>query len=138
MTNTIEMEDLMHLKLFESITKIPTQYTFDYNNIIFFCVPKSKVSQAIGKQAINAKRISSISKKRIRILSLPQEEKDTKKFIQSIVDPVEFNDLEIKENEIILTAGNQSKAALLGRGKRRLKEMEKIVKDYFHKSFKIV
>ncbi len=138
MTNTIEMEDLMHLKLFESVTKISTRYTFIYNNTLFFCVLKKDLSKAIGKDAANVKKINFIAKKRVRILALPTEEKDIKKFIESIVSPIEFSELEIKQNEIILTAGSQSKAALLGREKRRLKEMEKIIRDYFKKSFRIV
>jgi len=128
----------MHLKLFESVTKISTRYTFMYNNTLFFCVPKNYLSKAIGKDASNVKRINSISKKRVRILPLPRDEKDIKKFIEAIVSPVDFSDLEIKSNEVVLTAGNQSKAALLGREKRRFKEMEKIVRDYFKKSFRIV
>lgn len=138
MANTIEMEDLMNLKLFEKVTKISTRFTFTYNNILFFCVPKRNLSRAIGPGAANIKRLNALSKKRIRMLPLPTEEKDIQKFIESIVSPVEFSGLEIKENEIILTAGSQSKAALLGREKRRLKEMEKIVRDYFKKSFKII
>jgi len=138
MANTIEMEDLMHLKLFESVTKISTRHTFVYNNTLFFCVPKKDLSKAIGKEAANVKKINFIAKKRVRILALPTGENDIKKFIESIVSPIEFSELEIKPNEIILTAGNQSKAALLGREKRRLKEMEKIIKDYFKKSFRII
>lgn len=128
----------MHLKLFESVTKISTRYTFIYNNTLFFCVLKKDLSKAIGKDAANVKKINFIAKKRVRILALPTEEKDIKKFIESIVSPIEFSELEIKQNEIILTAGSQSKAALLGREKRRLKEMEKIIRDYFKKSFRIV
>src|SRR5574344_19435 len=98
MTNTIEMEDLMHLKLFESVTKISTRHTFIYNNTLFFCVPKKDLSKAIGKEAANVKKINFIAKKRVRILALPTGEKDIKKFIESIVSPIEFSELEIKQN----------------------------------------
>ena len=101
-------------------------------------MPKKDLSKAIGKEAANVKRINFIAKKRVRVLALPTGEKDIRKFVESIVSPIEFSELEIKTNEIILTAGNQSKAALLGREKRRLKEMEKIIKDYFKKSFRII
>ena len=50
-----------------------------------------------------------------------------------------FKDFEIKENEIIITAGNiQNKAALIGRDKRRLIELEKITRDFFGKDLKII
>ena len=128
----------MHLKLFESVTNISTRFTFMYNNILFFVVPRASLSKAIGKDAVNVKKISSIAKKRIKMLAMPTTDKEIKAFIEGIISPVQFNELEIKEDEIILTAGSANKAALLGREKRRLKEMEKIVKDYFKKSFRIV
>ena len=55
-----------------------------------------------------------------------------------IVSPVTFKDLEIKDNEIILTAGSYSKAMLIGRNKRRLHELQKITRDYFGKDLSIV
>ena len=73
MGNIIEMEDLMHLKLFESVTKISTRFTFMYNNILFFVVPKSSLSKAIGKDAVNVKKMSSIAKKRINHIQLAHE-----------------------------------------------------------------
>ena len=44
----------------------------------------------------------------------------------------------LKNLLLILTAGSQSKAALIGRNKRRLLELQRIAKDYFGKEFRIV
>jgi len=138
MTSTIDMKDLRHLNLFSKITHIDTRFCFAYNEIIFFCVPKQLVSRALGKDAINIKRLSEILKRRVRIIPIPQGLPHAKQFIEAIVNPVTFKEIEIKDDEIILTAGSQSKAALLGRNKRRLLEMQKIIKDFFGKEFKIV
>jgi transcription antitermination factor NusA-like protein len=105
--------------------------------MIVFSVPKPMLSKAVGREGANVKRISSILKKRVRIVASPNGEEDIKKFIEAIVSPVTFNELEVKDNEVILTAGSQTKAALIGRNKRRLLEMKKIIKDYFRKEFKI-
>ncbi len=82
--------------------------------------------------------MSHILGKRIKIIAVPKNIKDIKVFISAIVSPVTFKELEITPDEIILTAGNQSKAALIGRNKRRLLEMQKIVRDFFKKEFRIV
>lgn len=132
------MEDLRHLNLFSKITKISTRYCFSYNNILMFCVPKFKISQALGKGGENLKKISDILKKRIRILPTPRGIEDAETFIQGIINPVVFNSIEIKDNEIIINAGSQSKAALLGRNKRRLLEMQKIVKEFFGVEYKVI
>lgn len=138
MVSTINMQDMRYLNLFSRITKINTRFCFKYNETIFFCVPKKLLSRAIGENAHNVKKINEVLKKRIRIIACPEGIEDIKKFIQSIVSPVEFKEIEVKDNEVVLTAGPQSKAALLGRNKRRLIEMQEIVRDYFGKEFRIV
>jgi NusA-like KH domain protein len=138
MVNTIDMQDLRYLNLFSKITHIQTKYCFMYNNVVIFAVPKKLISKAIGKDVINLKRMSHVLKKRIKVVAIPNGIEDAKSLISAVVSPVTFKDLEVTENEIILTAGPQNKAALIGRNKRRLIEMQEIVKDFFHKEFKIV
>ena len=138
MVNIISMQDMRQLNLFERITKISTRFCFNYNEIIFFCVPKPLVMRAVGKEGRNVRTISSILGKRIKIIPFPKGIYQVKDFIQTIVYPVEFKGVEVISNEVILTAGTRSKAALLGRNKRRLLEMQKIIKDFFGKEFRIV
>lgn len=138
MIKTIDMQDMRHMNLFSKITRVETRFSFTYNETLMFCVPKPKLSQALGKNAENLRKLSDILKKRVRILIKPRCIEDIEYFIKAIVAPVEFNGLEIKGDEVILTAGSQSKAALLGRNKRRFIEMKSIVKDFFGKDFRIV
>lgn len=137
MVNTLDMQDIRQLNLFQKVTGIRTRFSFPYNNTVFFCVPRPMIMKAVGKEAINIRKISQVLKKRVRVIPSPNGEEEIQKFIESIVSPVEFKELEVKEGEVILTAGSQSKAALIGRNKRRLVEMQKIVKDFFGKEFRI-
>lgn len=132
------MQDMRHLNLFGRITRVSTRFCFKYNEAIVFCVPKSLISKAVGEEGKNVKQIRDLLRKRIKIIPIPNGIQHAKQFIEAIVSPVTFKDLEIKGNEIILTAGSQSKAALIGRNKRRLLEMQKIVKSFFGKEFKII
>ncbi|MBU4308771.1 MAG: hypothetical protein KJ566_03175 [Nanoarchaeota archaeon] len=138
MVTTIDMQDMRYLNLFSSITRISTRFCFKYNETLMFCVPKSLVSKALGPNASNAKKLNQILRKKIKIIPLPIGIEDVQSFIQNIVNPQTFKELEIKEDEIILTAGRESKAALIGRNKRRLLEMQKIIHDFFKKEFRIV
>lgn len=138
MASTINMQDLRYLNLFSKITRINTRFCFKYNEAIFFCVPQNLLSRAVGEKGANIKRISEVLKKRIRIIACPRGIEDIKHFIQSIVSPIEFKELEVKDNVVILTAGQQNKASLLGRNKRRLLEMQGIIQDYFGKEFRII
>ena len=139
MVNTIDMQDIMHLNLFSQITRIDTRFCMKYNGAIIFCVPKNLLAKAVGEQGKNLRRLSETLGKKIRIIPMPRGIHDARGFIQTIVKPIMFKDLEIKGNEMIITAGNiQSKAALIGRDKRRLIELEKIVENFFGKELKII
>lgn len=135
---TIDMQDMRYLNLFGKITKVSTRFCFKYNENIVFCVPRMFISKAVGEGGKNIKQMSAILRKRIKVIPRPRGIQDVKSFVESIVKPVTFKDLEIKNNEIVLTAGSQSKAALIGRNKRRFLEMQRIVKDFFGKEFRII
>ena len=138
MVSTLDMQDLRYLKLFEKVTGIRTHYCFEYNNTIIFCVPRELVSKAIGPDARNLRRINMVIKKRVKVIAIPKDSHDIKRFIEMVVSPVTFKDLDVLPDEIVLNAGSQSKAALIGRDKRRLIEMQRITKDFFKKNFRIV
>jgi len=132
------MQDMRYLNLFSKVTKISTRYFFKYNLTMFFCVDERDVSRAIGPQGVNARKLSEVFGKKVKVIPLPKGIGQSEKFIKSIIEPVEFNNIEIVNGEIIITAGSQNKAALLGRNKRRLHELQKIAKDYFDVDLRIV
>jgi len=138
MGNIINMQDMRYLNLFGKITRVNTRFCFNYNQSLVFCVPKHLLSKAIGRGGQNIRQINGILRKKIKVVPMPQTIQDAENFIKSIVSPVTFKDLKINDDEIILTAGTQNKAALIGRDKRRFLEMKKIVKNYFGKEFRII
>ena len=138
MVNTLDMKDIRYINLFSKITNISTRHCFQYNDTVIFAVPEKLISKAVGEEGRNVKRISEIIGKKIRIIRSPESVLDAREFARSIVAPVTFKNFEVTEKNIILTAGNQNKAALIGRNKRRLLELQKIMKDYFKKDLRIV
>lgn len=131
------MQDIRYLNLFERIMKVSTRFCLKYNETLVFCVPRHLVSKAIGEGGRNIKKMNQILRKRIKIVASPQGIGDVEYFIRAIVSPVTFKNLEIRGNEVLVNAGI-NKAALIGRNKRRLLEMQKIVRDSFGKEFRIV
>ena len=138
MVKTIDMQEMRYLNLFEKITKVRTRFCFSYNNVIMFAVPQNLLARSLGRDARNIKKIHQILGKKIKVVPIPRGAEDMKEFIQKIVNPVEFKDVELKDDKVVLTAGSRNKAALIGRSKRRLHEMQKIVHDFFGKEFKII
>jgi predicted PilT family ATPase len=138
MVNTIDMQDMRHLNLFEKITRVNTRFYFKYNGNLIFCVPKPLIQKAVGENGKNIKQISRILGKRIKIIPKPRGIQDLEYFIKVVISPVDFKDLEIKDKEVIINAGMRNKAALIGRNKRRFFEMQKIIRNFFGKDFRII
>jgi len=137
MVNTINMQDMRYLNLFEKIMHVRTRFCFRYNETIVFCVPKTLMAKAIGERGKNIKKMSEILGKKIKVVVVPNGINDVEIFIRSVVSPVTFKNIEIRDN-VIMVAGGSNKAALIGRNKRRLLEMQKIVENYFGKDFRVV
>jgi len=133
---TLDMRFIRYLNLFEKITRVTTKNCFEYNNAIVFAVHPSLISRAIGEQGNNVKEMSEILGKKIKVISLPF--RGIENFIESIVSPIKFKSIEISGKEIIINAGKQSKAALIGRNKIRLEELNNVAKEYFDKEIRII
>ncbi|MBI1973010.1 hypothetical protein HYS50_03320 [Candidatus Woesearchaeota archaeon] len=136
MVNTINMQDIRYLNLFEKIMKVRTRFCFRYNDSLIFSVPRELVAKSIGENGRNIRQMSEILGKRIRVVAAPNGVQDASMFIKSIISPLTIKGLEIKDNEIVVNGGS-NKAALIGRNKRRLLEMQKIIRDFFGKDFRI-
>lgn len=135
----ISMQTIRYINLLDKMTRVKTRKCFVHNNTIFFAVDKRQVSRAIGPGAVNVKKMQDNAGKRVRVIEEANGIEDAQKFISAVVSPVKFKSLEIKEGEIIITAGsNQNKASLIGRDKRRYLELSKIVKDFFEMDLRIV
>lgn len=134
MANIIDMQLMRYINLFEKISRVSTTKCFVYNNQIIFAVPKAKVSVAIGKGAVNVKKLNEILRRKIKIVAMPPEDTHDGigKFIGSVIEPVEFHKIEVKENSVVISAGRQSKAALIGRNRIREKELSEVLKNFFH------
>ena len=134
MKRTLDMRFIRYLNLFEKIVGVRAKHCFFYNNMLVFVVPFHKLPKAVGVGAKNLKKVGGLLRKKIRIIPSPSGREDIKKFVSSIIYPVEVREINFNSNGgnyLVINAGRQSKAALIGRNKERLHEMKKIVEEYF-------
>jgi len=134
MAEVIDMQLMRYINLFSRTTRVLTTKCFVYNNQIVFAVPKAKVSVAIGRGAENVKKLNGILRKKIKVVAMPSldSREGIGKFVEAVVAPIEFNKVEVKENSVTISAGRQSKAALIGRGRQRERELSEVLKNFFH------
>ncbi len=134
----IDMKLMRYINLLDRTSHVKTRKCFVYNNVIVFAVPRSMMSQAIGPGASNVRRIQEQLGRRIRIVSEPRGIEDAPEFVKEVVSPIKFKSLELKEGAFVLNAGSTSKAALIGRNKKRLEELKEIILNNFGIELKIV
>ena len=133
------MQTMRYINLLDRVSRVKTMKCFNFNSTILFAVPKQMVSQAIGPGASNIRNMQETLGKRIKIITESSGVQDASRFISDIIEPIKFKSLEIKDNQLIITAGSmQNKAALMGRNKTRFAELELIIKDNFNLDFKLL
>ncbi|MEI6849813.1 MAG: hypothetical protein WCK29_02125 [archaeon] len=134
----LDLQIIRYINLLDNASKVKTSKCFTYNNTIFFAVPKSQMSKAIGPNAVNIRRIQDQLEKKVKIIAEPNGVENVGNFIADIVAPVRFVSVDVKDGVINLNAGSQSKAALIGRNRRREDELKQILKDNFNLDLKIL
>ena len=134
----IDMKLMRYINLLDRVSRVKTRRCFVYNNVITFAVPKVMMSQAIGPGAANVRRIQEQLGKRVKIVAEPSGVENAQEFVEGVVSPLRFKSLELRDGFLVLTAGSTSKAALIGRNKRRFEELRRIIMDNFGVELKIV
>lgn len=134
----IDMQTMRYINLLDKTSRVKTRKCFLYNNVIIFAVSRMFVAQAIGPNAAHIRALQEKLGKRIRVIEEARGIEDAARFIADVVAPVTFHSLELKEGVLVVTAGMQSKAALIGRNRRREAELQQIVKDTFGLELRIV
>ncbi|MBT4136011.1 hypothetical protein HOD75_01445 [archaeon] len=132
MVKVLDMKFIRYANLFNKITHVRSNHCFEYNNNIIFVVPRKFVAKSIGADNRNLEKLNHVIGKRIKIVAIPQGKEDIENFVTIITRPVKFRGIEIKDSEAIITAATQNKAALIGRNKVRLEEMQNILGQYFN------
>lgn len=135
----IDMKAMRYINLLDKVSHVKTRRCFVHNNTIFFAVPGSQISKAIGPSAVNVRKMQESIGLKIKIIKDVEGVDDAKRFVEDIVAPVRLKSIEVKENSLIITGGNnQNKATLIGRNKRRFEELKKVINDFFNLDLRII
>ncbi|MCK5107203.1 MAG: NusA-like transcription termination signal-binding factor [Nanoarchaeota archaeon] len=122
-------EHIKFISLFAKITRISARDCIIDENSILFIVNEGNGSRAIGKQGVNAKKLESLVKKRIKIVELNP---DLKSFIGNLCYPLKEFEIEEEDGEItIIGKDTKTKGLLIGRNSKNLQKLENTAKRYF-------
>ena len=118
------------INLFESVTKAKVKDCFENQERLVFVVNNYDVLKAIGKDAVNIKRIEGMLKRRIKIVGYSVD--DVIQFVRSFIAPLKADDIELSNGIVYIKSVDvRVKGLLIGRNKRNLNNLIGVVRKYY-------
>ena len=127
-----DIQKIQYMNVFEQVTGVKAKTCFFYSNAVVFAVPKILVNRAIGKNAMNIKKLIMRLNRRVKIIATPTSRADLEYFINSIVYPYNVQSLSFENNALVIHANPRIKALLIGKGKLKLHELAEVIDRFFN------
>jgi len=125
-----------YMNIFESITQVKAKDCYDAGNELIFILKPADMAKAIGKGGTNVKKLANLLRKSIKIVEFND---DPIQFIKNFIKPVEGKIYKDPEGVIAIQLDNmEGRRIVLGREKKNLANMQKIVSNYFNTAIKVV
>jgi len=126
---TSELMGLM--AIFQQVTRAKLKDCFfDSNSLLIFVVEPNELGKAIGKKAVNIKRLEKSFNKKIKII---EYNSDVQIFIRNLIYPLRVKEVQLEENVATLEPNDsKTRGYLIGRAASNLRNYEGIVKRYFN------
>lgn len=125
---TFDINTMKIISLFQAITRASVRDCIVDDEIVFI-VGEGEIGKAVGKGGSNVKRISSVLKRKIKIVEFSNE---LKTFIKNLIQPLRVENIEENEGIVVLTpVDSQTRGYLIGRGGLALRKLEEYVKRHF-------
>lgn len=127
-------EIIDYINLFESLTKAKVKDCYLDNELVFI-VNEGDIGKAIGRKGVNIKKIAELTKKRIKVIEFS---KDVEKFVSNLIQPFEGKIYKVNDNEVEIEANNvKEKGVLIGRNRKNINKLNKLIKKYYKVEIKV-
>ena len=122
-----ELIDLMGI--FSSVTGAGLKDCFEADEVLYFIVESGQIGKAIGKGAVNVKKLQQKFNRKLRIAEYSQ---DLARFVQNLIFPLKVDAVELQDETVVLKSNDRhTKGLLIGRNAKNLKITTDVVKRYF-------
>ena len=131
----LDRDKIQKINLFESLTNAKVKELTDEDKITII-VDEGEIGKAIGKNGKNIKMFENMLHKKIKIVEFS---KDPLKFTANFIHPAKAELIQLNNNNIEIKAKDRkTKGLLIGRERKNLNELEKLLKEYFKLNIKII
>ena len=130
MKKKFDIQLMGFITTFERLTGAHAKDIFyDKDKRLVFIVNHGEAGKAIGKKGSNINKLSYMIKKNIKIIEYND---DLIAFVKNIIEPLKADSYELEGEQLVIKSVSKTvKAALIGRDRANLKQLNAIVKRYF-------
>lgn len=126
MSVKLETETIRVMALFEKVTRVPAKDCIVAEDAVYFLVNPSKVGLAVGKDGAQAKDMSRLLKKPVKVLGYFGSAEE---FIRHAIPSAE--DVQINDGSVVLSVPAQDKTRVIGRNGNNIKIIKEILNRHF-------
>ncbi|MBT3836248.1 NusA-like transcription termination signal-binding factor [Candidatus Woesearchaeota archaeon] len=131
----LDPETIGFSNLMEQMTHARVKDCFKDEETIYFVVGFGQMGKALGKGAINIKRLQEKFNKKIKIIEFND---DVCKFVRNVAYPLKIESVTLEENYVkIQDSSKKTKSLLIGRQSRNLNMLKRAVTRFFNIDIKI-
>jgi NusA-like KH domain protein len=135
----LDSETLGLSTILERIARVKVKdcFKWDDNDTVYFIVEFGHLGKAVGKNAVNVKRIQQELNKKVRII---EYNPDVIRFVKNVIYPFKVETVIEEDGEIVIKdQSRKTKSLLIGRDSKNLKLINRAVKRFFSiKEVKVV
>jgi transcription termination/antitermination protein NusA len=130
-------ELIQYIALFEKLTFAQVHDCFFLKERLVFVVAEGELGKALGKNKVNLLKVEKLLNRKIKIVEFSP---NLLQFIANFIYPIKVDDIK-EEDGIVTIVGKdvQTKGLLIGAYAQNLRNLEKVVNNYFKiKEIKVV
>jgi transcription termination/antitermination protein NusA len=131
----LDPETIGFSTLMEQMTHARVKDCFKDEETIYFVVALGQMGKALGKGAVNIKRLQEKFNKKIKIIEFND---DVCKFVRNVAYPLKIESVTLEENSVkIKDSSKKTKSLLIGRQSKNLNILKRALSRFFSVEIKI-
>lgn len=125
-----------YINIFENISNVKVKDCYKSDDNLVFIINPKYMSKAIGRNGNNVKKAARLLRKSIKVI---EYDPDVLKFIRNIIHPIDGKIYKESEGVVAIKLdANKDKGIVIGRDRKNINNMQKIVSIYFNVKVKVV
>ncbi len=131
----LDPDAIAYSSLLEKIAHVQVKDCFQDEDTLFYIVPQAQVGKALGKGAVNLKKLQERFNKRIKVIGYAD---NVEAFVKNAIHPLQVESITLQDNAVVIKDSNKkTKGLLIGREGKNLAALNRAVQRFFNVEVKV-